>query len=78
MDSINDLLADKNFNEPPEIGAIKKYIRDKYRSDASITMRERDIVVAVKSAALASRLRFDMQDMVAKTGATKKIVLRIG
>jgi len=78
MDSLYDLLAGKDFDEPPEIGAIKQYVRDKYQSDVGITMRERDIVVTVTSAALASRLRFDMQNLVKTTKITKKIVLRIG
>jgi hypothetical protein len=78
MDSLYDLLSSKDFDEPPEIGAIKQYVRDKYQSDVGITMRERDIVVTVKSAALASRLRFDMQNMIEKTNVSKKIVLRIG
>lgn len=78
MDSLYDLLAGKDFDEPAEIGAIKQYVRDTYQSDVGITMRERDIVVTVKSAALASRLRFDMQRMVETTKITKKIVLRIG
>ncbi|MCA9325250.1 hypothetical protein KDA23_04280 [Candidatus Saccharibacteria bacterium] len=78
MDSIYDLLSNRDFDEPPEIGALKQYIRDNYQSEAGITMRERDIVITVQSAALVSRLRFDMRKMVDTTKVTKKIVLRIG
>lgn len=78
MDSLYDLLSNRDFDEPPEVGALKQYIRENYQSDAGITMRERDIVVTVKSAALASRLRFDMRKMVDTTKVKKKIVLRIG
>lgn len=78
MDSLQDILAGKQYDEPDEIAAIKRFIRDEYQSDAGVTLRERDIVVQVPSAALATRLRYDMQRLQQAAGSDKRIVLRIG
>lgn len=77
MDSLYDLLAGKNFDEPKEITAIKDYVRTKYNSEASVSVRENDLLVVVKSASLASRLRFDMPKIKAAAGTDKRIILRI-
>lgn len=78
MDSLYELLAGKNFDEPPEIAAIKDYIRQNYNAEASVSLRERDILVVVPSAGLASRLRFDMPKLKKAAGTEKRVVLRIG
>jgi hypothetical protein len=78
MDSLYDLLAGKNFEEPPEISAIKDFVRLHYNAEATVQLRERDILVIVPSAGLASRLRFDMPKLKKAAGTEKRIVLRIG
>ena len=78
MDSLYDLLAGKNFDEPPEIAAIKDYIRQNYKAEATVSLRERDILVIVPGAGLASRLRFDMPKIKKAAKTEKRIVLRIG
>jgi hypothetical protein len=77
MDSIYDLLAGKNFDEPPEVAKIKQFVRDNYKADSQVTVRERDIVVSVASASLAGRLRFDMQRLIAALETKKRIIVRI-
>lgn len=78
MDSLYDLLAGKNFDEPTEVAAIKDYIRARFNSEATVALRDPDIIVTVASAALASRLRYDMPKLRETTKVTKKIILRIG
>jgi hypothetical protein len=78
MDSLYELLAGKNFDEPPEIAAIKDFIRQNYNAEATVQLRERDILVVVPSAGLASRLRFDMPKLKKVANSEKRIVLRIG
>lgn len=78
MDSLYDLLAGKNFDEPPEIGKIKQFLRDNYQADAHITTREREIIIAVSSASLASRLRFDIQRLKEAASTEKRLIIRIG
>lgn len=77
MDSLYDLLSGKNFDEPPEIAAIKDYIRQKYNAEATVSIRDKDILVVIGSSSLASRLRFDIQNLREAAKTDKRIVLRI-
>jgi hypothetical protein len=77
MDSLYDLLAGRNFDEPPEVGAIKQFIRENYKADAEVAVREKDIVVTVGSAPLAGRLRFDIQRLRDFAKTEKHVILRI-
>ena len=60
MDNLNDLLQNKNFNEPEEIGLIKQFINERYHADAEVKVLQTQITVAVPGAALASSLRSDI------------------
>ena len=57
MDSLFNLLSQRMPDQPPEIGAIKKFVRDNFRENAGVQVRERDIVVTVRSSALAGMMR---------------------
>ncbi|CAN5382655.1 hypothetical protein BH09PAT4_BH09PAT4_07900 [soil metagenome] len=77
MDSLSDLLANKDIDEPAESNAIKRYVHDTYQSEVGVQVRDRDIVLSVKSAALASRLRYDTSSIKTAAATDKRIVLRI-
>jgi hypothetical protein len=77
MDSLYDLLAGKDFDEPPEIAAIKDYARQQYNSEVQVQIRDQDILVKVPSASLASRLRFDVPKIKAAAKTDKRITFRI-
>jgi hypothetical protein len=77
MDSLFTILSDKNFDEPSEIGAIKSYVKKTFDAEVGVKVTERDIIVLVPSAALASRLRFDVQSLKRVAGGTKPIRFRI-
>jgi len=77
MDSLQNLLADKNFDEPGEIGAIKRYVRATYQTEVGVELHERGITVLVRSAALASRLRYDISKLQVAAGTDKRISFRI-
>ncbi|MGH7234074.1 MAG: hypothetical protein ACREF7_01340, partial [Candidatus Saccharimonadales bacterium] len=57
MDSLNDILSRKDFDEPPESLAIKQYVREQFDEVVAVTVRERDIIIAAPSASLANTLR---------------------
>ena len=78
MDSLNSILSRKDFDEPPEVQAIKKYVQDEFKSDVSVMVRERDIVVGVSSAALANSLRLRSPDIKRRCQLTKRLTFRIG
>lgn len=57
MEDLSQLLARRRPPEPPEISIIKSYVKQHYNEDVGVTMRERDIVVSVRSSSLAGALR---------------------
>ena len=77
MDSLFNILSTKDFDEPPEIQSIKKYVQDNFKSEVSVLVREKDIVIGVPSAALANTLRLRAPDMKRRCQLDKKLVFRI-
>ena len=78
-DSLFSILDAKNFDEPPEIRAIKEYVRRYYDgAEVKVTMQPHAIVVAARSAALIGSLRLNLPKLQAAALTDKRILLRIG
>lgn len=77
MDSLLNILNDRDFDEPPEISSIKKYVQDQFGIDVGVQPREKDIVVMVPSAALANTLRLRGPEMKRRCQLTKRLTFRI-
>lgn len=78
MDSLNSILKHKDFDEPPEISSIKKYVLEEFKTAVGVQVRERDIVVQVPSAALANTLRLRSPDIKRRCQIDKRLTFRIG
>lgn len=78
MDSLSDILRRKDFDEPPEITAIKKYVQDEFKTDVGVQVRDKDIVINVASAALANTLRLRTPEIKRRCQTTKRLTFRIG
>jgi len=78
MDRIEDLLAQRRPQEPPEISAIKKYIQEHFQSAAKIQMHQDSITITVASASLAGTLRMRLLQIQEAAQTDKRLVLRIG
>jgi len=76
-DSLFDILKDKNFDEPHESVAIKKYVFDNFQEHVAVTVRERDIIIEVPGAALAGTLRMHQIQMKKAASTEKRLILRI-
>ena len=76
-DSLFDILAHKDFDEPPEITAIKQYVTQHFQEAVEVIVRERDIIVTTPSAALTNTLRYHVRQLQRAASTTKRIVLRI-
>lgn len=76
--SLADILSNKNFDEPPEIAAIKKFVQDNYQEAVEVIVRERDIVVATRSSSLANTLRLNVRRLQAAAATNKRFVFRVG
>lgn len=78
MDGLGDILARRDLDEPPEVRAIKDYVRRYYDADVKVTMQPHTIVVAARSAALIGSLRANLPKLEAAAATDKRILLRIG
>jgi len=77
MDSISKLLGDKNFNQPPVIDGLKKFIRDNYSTEAVVSLSGKNIVISVNSASLAGSLRLRLPEIKRSLKIDGNLSLRI-
>jgi hypothetical protein len=75
--SISELLHNKNFDEPPEVQQIKKFVRDNFSSDCQVDIRPRNYVITVVGASLAGALRMRLHELQKQLKTAKKLVIRI-
>jgi hypothetical protein len=78
MDSLDEILDNKRFLEPPEITAIKDYVKTKYNSSVGVSCNKNTITIISKSAALASTLRLDIIQIKKVANSEKNLIFRIG
>ena len=82
MDSLFDLLANRNLDEPPESRLIKDYVQKHFKESVGVQLREADVVILVRSAALAGALRShttQLQALMPKNNnQQRRIVFRVG
>ena len=76
-ESLADLLGKRDFEEPPEVAAIKKYIQDKYNAEVAVTMQTNQIIITVRSAALAGTLRLELHRLKAILETERRLMIRI-
>jgi hypothetical protein len=77
MDSLQSILSDKDFDEPPEISSIKKYVQSEFGTVVGVQVRERDIIISVPSAALANTLRLRGPEIKRRCQLVKRLIFRI-
>lgn len=76
--SLLDILADKNFDEPAEAVAIKRFVAETYQRQVGVTVRDRDILITADGAAFANTLRLQTLRLQQAAGTTKRLVFSIG
>jgi len=78
MDSLNDILGRKDFEEPPEAMAIKTYVLERFHSSVAVSIKPEAIIVTARSAALAGTLRLHTQELRSTIQTDKRLIFRIG
>jgi hypothetical protein len=78
MDSIKDLLAQKDLDEPTEITALKEYCQELYQFKPKIALRKDSIWLYVPNGMLATEMRMRQAEINRRCGLTQKLVIRIG
>lgn len=76
-DSLADILLNRNFDEPPEATAIKRYVLDTYDKSVAVTVREKDIIITVQGSAFAGALRMKWKQLQRAADTDKRLVFRI-
>lgn len=78
MDSLFDILSRKDFDVPPEVTAIKRYVQEEFQSEVEVIVRDKDIVIAGRSSALIGSLRMHGPAIKKAAQTSKRLVFRIG
>ena len=77
MDSLLDILSNKDFSMPEEVAAIKTYVANKYNQDVSVSISKDAITISSRSAGLISTLRLNSPALAKAANTTKKIRYRV-
>jgi hypothetical protein len=76
-DSIGDLLGKREFEEPPEVRLIKDFVRKRFDVDVTVALQQHQIIIGVKSSALAGALRMHLHELQELIASKKRLVIRI-
>jgi len=75
--SLAEILMNRNFDEPPESAAIKRYVMEKYRKSVAVTVRDKDITVTAQGAAFTNALRMQWKQLQKAADTDKRLIFRI-
>jgi hypothetical protein len=78
MDGLGDILRRRDLDQPPEVRAIKDYVRRYYEAEVQVTMQKHGIIVSARSAGLIGSLRMNLPKLQEAAATEKRIMLRIG
>jgi hypothetical protein len=76
-DSLADILANRNFDEPDETLAIKSYALETFGKAVVVTVKDKEIIITAQSAAYANALRSRTRQLQQAADTTKRLVFRI-
>lgn len=75
--SLADILANRNFDEPAEAIAIKRYVDEKYNKSVVVSVHEKDITITSQGAAFTNALRMQGRQLQRVADTDKKLIFRI-
>ncbi len=78
MQSLQDILGHKDFDAPPEVEAIKTFVRKNFSSDVGVTIQAHSITIITHSASLAGALRPLLHKLKKELDTDKRLFIRIG
>ncbi len=78
MQSLNDIMGDKDFGVPPEVSEIKQYVKRHFSSDVSVQITQQVIIIKTSSAGLAGSLRPHLHKLAKQLNTQKRLIIRIG
>lgn len=78
MHSLFDILSRKDYDLPPEVVAIKQYVRDEFQAEVEVRLNNKDIIIAGRSSALIGSLRLRSPQIKKAANTDKRLVFRVG
>lgn len=79
MDNLADLLAKRKKDEPPEIRVIKDFAQLHFKESVGVLVRDRDIVITVRSSAMAGALRMKAYEIgKLLEDSERRLIFRVG
>jgi len=78
MDSIADILANKNFETPDEVTILKQYIELKYNQQVVIKIQNNSYVISSPSSGLITNLKLNSHELSKLLPKSKSIRFVIG
>jgi hypothetical protein len=78
MDSIADLMQQKKPNEPPQLRALREYVKTNHGADIKTAISQFGYTITVPNAPLASTLRMETPKIRIACNLDKKLFIRIG
>lgn len=77
MESMQSLLAGRGMIQPPEVKLIQDFVEQKFKTIPQVTVSEKQIVIGVKSSALAGALRPMLYQIQELCNTDKRLLIRI-
>lgn len=77
MDSLKDLLLQKNLDEPSDVTALKDYYQQTFKLPASVKVTPHSIVIIVPNSKLATEIRARTLDIQRRCQLTKKLFVKV-
>jgi hypothetical protein len=78
MDSLQDILGQKDFSPPDEVKALTDYVKRRYNATASVKLSRDALILSVPGSALAATLQLEKNKIEDALRLTKKLVIRTG
>lgn len=78
MQSLQDIMGNRDFDQPAEIEIIKTFVRKNFSTDVGVYTQARSITITTSSASLAGALRPLLHKLKKELDTDKKLFIRIG
>jgi len=77
MDSLKDLLIQKNLDEPSDVTALKDYYQSIFKLPAQVKVTPNSIVLIVPNGKIATEIRSRTLEIQRRCQLTKKFYVKV-
>lgn len=77
MDSLKDLLIQKNLDEPSEVIALKDYYQSNFKLPAKVNLTQNSIILVVPNGKIATEIRSRTLEIQRRCQLTRKFYVKV-